>query len=123
MGRSLKLTGTGCRSVIRNTLHRCLASASSMARLSVNAPFLDARGPHRRITACGTILTSRTGEIVFGSWRSTPPHFLNLRGAGVRSHLGASGTEITSQTNASSGRNTKADRQPYNTALRPAGFR
>ena len=56
MGRSRKLTGTGCRSVRQNIFLRCVTSVSQRARLSAHAPYLAVWGPCRPVTDCGTTL-------------------------------------------------------------------
>ena len=96
MVRILKLTGTGCCSVRRNTLPRYLMSVSRRFHPSYNAPFLAAQGLRGPRTSWGTILTANTGGTVSGSWSITPTCFPNLRGMGFWYHLGAWGTGIMS---------------------------
>ena len=61
MEQSLKLTGTGFHSVIRNIYHWYFMSVSRRVRHSENTPFLAAWGPHGPGMVCGIILTASTG--------------------------------------------------------------
>ena len=97
MGLSLKSIWTGCWWVRWKTFRRYLTSFFWRACPSANVPLPSAWGPCIPGTNCGINLTTNTGWTVSRSWRVTPPCFKNVRGLGVKYHLGASGTDIMIQ--------------------------
>ena len=97
MGRSLKFTGNGYQSVRQNIFHRYLTSVYQIARPSANTSLPASWCPCRPGMAYRAILTTRTGEAVSGTCRSTPPCFPSAIGVGVKYHIGALGTGIMSQ--------------------------